>query len=78
MGTQVSFIFRGYSPYIGGSKPSFFMGFGVLMVDNSKISPTVGPTESTDPWAPEYPRGPLGFGPTLRILDPPMEGFEPV
>ena len=26
MGTHVSFIFRGYNPYIGGSKPSFFMG----------------------------------------------------
>ena len=23
----VSFIFRGYNPYIGGSKPSFFHGF---------------------------------------------------
>ena len=28
MGTHVSFIFRGYNPYIGGSKPSFFMVFG--------------------------------------------------
>ena len=29
MGTHVSFIFRGYSLYIGDVKPSFFMGFGV-------------------------------------------------
>ena len=28
MGTHGSFIFRGYSPYIGGSKPSFFMVLG--------------------------------------------------
>ena len=27
MGTQVSFIFSGYNPYIGGVKPSFFHGF---------------------------------------------------
>ncbi len=25
MGTHVSFIFRGYNPYIGGSRPSFFI-----------------------------------------------------
>ena len=25
MGTHVSFIFRGYNPYVGGVKPSFFM-----------------------------------------------------
>ena len=28
MGTHVSFIFRGYNPYIGGLKPSFFMVLG--------------------------------------------------
>ena len=28
MGTHVSFIFRGYNPYIGGRKPSFFMALG--------------------------------------------------
>ena len=28
MGTHVSFIFSGYSPYIGGVKPSFFMVLG--------------------------------------------------
>ena len=28
MGTHVSFIFRGYNQYIGGSKPSFFMVLG--------------------------------------------------
>ena len=28
MGTHVSFIFRGYNPYIGGVKPSFFMVLG--------------------------------------------------
>ena len=27
MGTHVSFIFRGYNPYIGSLKPSFFHGF---------------------------------------------------
>ena len=26
MGSHISFIFRGYNPYIGGLKPSFFMG----------------------------------------------------
>ena len=28
MGTHVSFIFRGYNPYFGGVKPSFFMVLG--------------------------------------------------
>ena len=28
MGTQVPFFFRGYNPYIGGLKPSFFMVLG--------------------------------------------------
>ena len=28
MGTHGSFIFGGYNPYIGGSKPSFFMVLG--------------------------------------------------
>ena len=28
MGTHGSFIFRGYNPYIGGLKPSFFMVLG--------------------------------------------------
>ena len=27
MGTHVSFMFRGYNPYIGGLKPLFFYGF---------------------------------------------------
>ena len=31
MGTHVSFIFRGYNPYIGGSKPSFFMVLGSMV-----------------------------------------------
>ena len=29
MGTHVSFIFRGYDPYVGGVKPCIFHGFGV-------------------------------------------------
>ena len=28
MGTHISFIFRGYDPYIEGLKPSFFMVLG--------------------------------------------------
>ena len=28
MGTHVSFIFRGYNPYMGGVKPWFFMVLG--------------------------------------------------
>ena len=28
MGTHVSFIFRGYDPYVGGVKPAFFMVLG--------------------------------------------------
>ena len=34
MGTHVSFIFRGYNPYIGGSKPSFLHGFWSPRVGN--------------------------------------------
>ena len=33
MGTHVSFIFRGYNPYIGGSRPSFFMVMGSKGID---------------------------------------------
>ena len=33
MGTHVSIIFRGYSPYIGGVKPSFFMVLGSQGID---------------------------------------------
>ena len=28
MGTHVSFMFRGYNPYFGGIKPSFFLVLG--------------------------------------------------
>ena len=44
MGTHVSFIFRGYNPYIGGSKPSFFMGFwGPRVVGQGSMSHVVDP-----------------------------------
>ena len=40
MGTHVSFMFRGYNyPYIGGSKPSFFMVLGSKGVVKSGIFP---------------------------------------
>ena len=41
MGTHVSFIFRGYNPYIGDLKPSFFILFGVQRCLEGK-------TDSTD------------------------------
>ena len=39
MGTHVSFIFRGYHPYIGGSKASFFMRLGSKGIYLARYTP---------------------------------------
>ena len=40
MGTHVSFISRGYNPYIGGLKPSFFMILGSKGITTMVRQPT--------------------------------------